>query len=128
MYTKINNETYEVSTNLGTAYELEKIFNKKISDIGSEINDFDIKDTIKALYVGFKRKNPDIKEAEFEDMFMNSDDIGIVDLKKEVVVFLRLIMSKNKSEADIRAEMEEQFNKSIEQAETAEKDEKDEKN
>ena len=29
MYTKINDETYEVSTNLGTAYELEKSSIKK---------------------------------------------------------------------------------------------------
>lgn len=123
MYTKINNETYQVSTNLGVAYELEKLFNKKIADIASGVNDFDIKNTIRVLYIGFKRNNPDITEKAFEDMFMNSEDMGIVDLKKEVIIFLTLMMSKNKPEDVVRAEMEEKFNKSIEDAENIEEQE-----
>ena len=117
MYTKINNETYEVSTNLGTAYELEKKFNKKISDIATGINDFDIKQTIDVLYSGFKRKNPSVSEKDFEAMFMENEDVGIVELKKEVLVLLTLIMSKNKSEDQVRKELEEKFKKSAEEAE-----------
>ena len=123
MYTKINGETYEVSTNLGTAYELEKKFNKKISDIATGVNDFDIKQTVDVLYVGFKKKNSTISEKEFESMLMDGDDLGIIDLKKEVLVLLTLIMSKNKSEEQVRAELEEKFNKSVEEAEEAEEQE-----
>ena len=123
MYTKINGETYEVSTNLGTAYELEKKFNKKISDIATGVNDFDIKQTVDVLYVCFKKKNSTISEKEFESMLMDGDDLGIIDLKKEVLVLLTLIMSKNKSEEQVRAELEEKFNKSVEEAEEAEEQE-----
>lgn len=124
MYTKINGETYEVSTNLGTAYELEKKFNKKVADIATAINDFDIKQTVDVLYVGFKKKNPTVSEKDFESMLMDGDDLGIIDLKKEVLVLLTLIMSKNKSEEQVRTELEEKFNKTVEEAEAEEQEPK----
>lgn len=124
MYIKISNETYEVSTNLGTAYELEKKFNKKIADIATGANEFDIKQTIDALYVGFKRKNKDVSDKAFEEMILETEDLGIIDLKKEVLVMLTLIMSKNKTEEQIREEMEENFKKSVEKAESEEQDSK----
>lgn len=124
MYIKISNETYEVSTNLGTAYELEKKFNKKIADIAAGANDLDIKQTVEILYVGFKRKNKDVSDKTFEEMILETEDLGIIDLKKEVLVMLTLIMSKNKTEQQVREEMEENFKKTIKEAESEEQDSK----
>ena len=128
MYTKINGETYEVSTKLGVAYELEKMFNKKISEIASGINDFDIKNTLRVFYVGFKKTNPEVTEKAFEEMFLEGEDIGFVDLKKEVIIFLTLMMSKNKTEEKVREELEEKFNASVEKAEADAEAEKELKN
>lgn len=124
MFTKINNETYEVSTNLGTAYELEKKFSKKIQEIASGVNDFDIRESISVLYVGFKRKNSTITEKAFEELFMEGEDWGIIDLKKELIIFLTLMMSKNRSESEVREEIENKFSKSIEEAESGEEEAK----
>ena len=116
MYIKINEKKYEVSTNLGTGYEIEKVTGKKIKDVIASLEDSDIKQLCELLYIGFKRHN-DVTEEKFIELILNSNNLGMLGLQREAVVFLRLIISADADEKDIREELDKAMKKSMEETE-----------
>ena len=102
MILKLNGTDYEVSTNLGTAYEIEKKYNKKVSAILENIDDKEIDQIIPILYIGFKRKNPTITEEEFKNKILDDEDFNYSAFFREVSVFCNLCVSMRETEAEIR--------------------------
>lgn len=118
MYIKINGESYEVATNLGTTYDLEKKFNnKKVRDILSGFEDYDLEQLISILYVGFKRKNPNIDYKTFTEMFLNDNNFNYTSFIKEISVFCNLCLSSNSNEQEVRDRIEKIYAKNQEEVE-----------
>lgn len=123
MKLKIDNKTYQVSTNLGTAYEIEKNTGKKILDVGQDVDTMDLDDILEILYIGFKRENKDISFDEFKGLIFEADDFGVVEIRRELVIMMTLLVSKDKTEEKIREEFAERQKKALEKAlEEADKD------
>lgn len=116
MRLKIDNKTYQVSTNLGTAYEIERTTGKKILDIGQDVDTMDLDGVIELLYIGFKRDNNDVTLDEFKDIIFNANDFGIVEIRTELIIMITLLISKDKTEDKIREEFAERQKKAIEKA------------
>lgn len=117
MYICIGNKKYEVSTNIGTSYEIEKKFNKKIRNVLEELEERDMEQMISLIYVGFKRKNQNITEEAFRELIFNDEDITWLSFFKEVSVFCNLCMSMNSKEDEVRARIEKVFERNIAMAE-----------
>ena len=118
MYIKINGESYEVATNLGTTYDLEKKFNnKKVRDILSGIEDYDLEKLISILYVGFKRKNPNIDYKTFSEMVLNDNDFNYIGFIKEISVFCNLCLSVNSKEEEVREKLNKLYDRNFEEVE-----------
>ena len=118
MYIKINGESYEVATNLGTTYDLEKKFNnKKVRDILSGIEEYDLEQLISILYVGFKRKNPNIDYKTFSEIVLNDNDFNYTSFIKEISVFCNLCLSANSNEQDVRDRIEKIYARNQEEVE-----------
>lgn len=118
MYIKINGESYEVATNLGTTYDLEKKFNnKKVRDILSGIEDYDLEQLISILYVGFKRKNPNIDYKTFSEMVLNDNDFNYIGFIKEISVFCNLCLSVNSKEEEVREKLNKLYDRNFEEVE-----------
>lgn len=118
MYIKINGESYEVATNLGTTYDLEKKFNnKKVRDILSGIEEYDLEQLISILYVGFKRKNPNIDYKTFSEIVLNDNDFNYTSFIKEISVFCNLCLSANSNEKDVRDRIEKIYARNQEEVE-----------
>ena len=116
MILKISGKEYEVSTNLGTAYDLEKKYNNKIVKILESVEESDTNKILDILFVGFKRKNKDITEDEFKELVLSDEKITYLYLIKELTVFCRLCMSINGNELDIRKDIDELFDENIMEA------------
>ncbi len=119
MNIKIKGKNYEVSTNLGTAYDIEHKFNKNVKDIIASIDDYDMDMLMQILYVGFKRKNPDIKEEEFKELVLSDDNITYLGFIKEITIFCRLCMSFNKSEVEVRKQIEGYYEEKLAELESS---------
>lgn len=118
MYIKINGESYEVATNLGTTYDLEKKFNnKKVRDILSGIEEYDLEQLISILYVGFKRKNPNIDYKTFSEMVLNDNDFNYIGFIKELSVFCNLCLSVNSKEEEVREKLNKLYDMNFEEVE-----------
>ena len=129
MVLELKNESYEISTNLGVAYEIENSYKSKINKIIENAADYRIEEMCKLMFVGVKRNNKNIKFEEFLNNVLDSD-LSAVDLQKEFSVFIRLLVSSDKTEADIREEMQKAYEK-IEKEENEKLEDKvevDEKN
>lgn len=132
MYICIGDKKYEVSTNIGTSYEIEKRFNKKIRDVLEELEERDMEQMISLIYVGFKRKNPDITEENFKEIVFNDENITWLSFFKEVSVFCNLCMSMKSDEKEVRERLDKVFERNLATAEqnieNIQIDEEDEKN
>ena len=114
----ISGNSYEVATNLGTTYDLEKKFNnKKVRDILSGIEDYDLEQLISILYVGFKRKNPNIDYKTFSEMVLNDNDFNYSSFIKEISVFCNLCLSMKSSEDEVRAKIDKVYERNLEEVE-----------
>lgn len=115
MNLRINGKDYEVSTNIGTAYDLEKKFGKKIPDIVASVEESDTDKVLNIFYVGFKRKNPDISENDFKELVLSDDNITYLSLIKELTIFCRLCMSIGSDEKEVRKSVDDLFNKKMDE-------------
>ena len=109
MYLELNGTKYEVSTNLGTAYEIEKKYNKKVGAILENIDDKEIDQIIPILYIGFKRKNPTITEEEFKNKVLEDEKMTYTTFFREVSVFCNLCVSMRETEEEVRARINALF-------------------
>ena len=108
MYIKIDKNDYEDSTNLGTAYDIEAKFGKKIAELVQSIEDFNLEKCLEVIYFGFKRKN-DMSLEDFKHLVFESDNIGVVDLQKELIVFFKLLITKDQTEKQVREELKKTY-------------------
>ena len=72
MYIKIDKNDYEVSTNLGTAYDIEAKFGKKIAELVQSIEDFNLEKCLEVIYFGFKRNFKKKYKCKYNCCFYNS--------------------------------------------------------
>lgn len=107
MIIKLNGVDYNLSTNLGVAYDIESTKRKKINEIIS--SDIDIKGMIDIIYFGFKKKNVGVSLKEFEDLVLNADEMSYINLQKEFSVFSNMLMSTEKTETEVRKMVEDIF-------------------
>lgn len=115
MILTINNKDYVVSTSLKVAYDIEKNKKKKMIDVMTN-EDITLDEMIQLIYTGFKVNNPEIKFSEFEELILNSDDFGYVEVQLEFQVFCNLILSKKETEEEIRNKLREALNKKQKEA------------
>ena len=129
MVLTIKNEKYDVATSLGTAYEIESRYKgKKVMDIARDIDSMPLTELVDLLFFGFKKRNNTHSLQEFRDMIFDDDNFGYVQLKTEVIIYLSLIMSTDKTEEELRAEMKERIEKARQQAEDETEEEVTEEN
>lgn len=112
MYIKIDKNDYEVSTNLGTAYDIEAKYGKKISELVQNIEDFNLEKCLEVIYFGFKRKN-DMSLEDFKHLVFESDNIGVVDLQRELIVFFKLLITKDQTEKQVREELKKAYEEGL---------------
>lgn len=114
MYLKINEKIgYEAPTNLGVSYELETKFKKKINKILVEAEDYTIEQMCKIIFVAISRKDKNIKFEDFFSQVLDSD-LSLIDIQKEFGVFLRLLVSNDKTEDEIRKEIDSDLKAELE--------------
>lgn len=112
MYIKIDKNDYEVSTNLGTAYDIEAKYGKKIAELTQGIESFNLDKCLEIIYFGFKRKN-DMSFEDFKHLVFESDNIGVVDLQKELIVFFKLLITKDQNEKQVREELKKLYEEGL---------------
>lgn len=113
----INGKDYEVATNLGATYDLEKKYNKKVRDILSNIENYDLEQLIGIIYVGFKRKNSGIDYKTFSEMLLEDKDFNYMSFIKEISVFCNLCLSMKSDENEVRERINRIYDKNLEEVE-----------
>ena len=113
MILKLDSKEYEVSTNLGTSYDIEQQYRKKITKVIENAEDFTIIEMCKLIHVGVKRKNKDISFESFFDDVIDSG-ISMIDLQKEFTVFITMLTNSGKTELEVREMIDEAYNRNIE--------------
>jgi hypothetical protein len=79
--------------------------------------DLTLDEMLQLIYVGFKVNNPDIKFSEFQDLILDSDEFGYVEVQMEFQVFCNLLLSKKETEDEIRKKLNDALNKKKEEVE-----------
>lgn len=116
MILKIKEKDYVVATNLKVAYEIERNKKKKVLDVMANEN-ITLEEMLQLLYVGFKVNNEEIKFSEFQDMIIDSDEFGYVEVQVEFQVFCSLMLSKKETEDEIRQRINDALNRKQEENE-----------
>lgn len=116
MILTINEKEYVVSTNLKVAFDIERNKKKKVLDVMTN-EDLTLEEMLQLIYVGFKVNNPEIKFTEFQDLILDSDEFGYVEVQMEFQVFCNLLLSKKETEDEIRKKLNDALNKKKEEVE-----------
>ena len=116
MILTINEKDYVVATNLKVAYDIERNKKKKVLDVMTN-EDITLEEMLQLIYTGFKVENPDIKFAEFQDLILDSDKFGYVEVQMEFQVFCNLLLSKRETEDEFRKKLSDALNRKTEEAE-----------
>lgn len=124
MYLKIGEKDYEVSTSLGTSYDIEQKNKKKITKVLEDVENLTIREMCELLYVGIKRKDKEVKFDEFFEEVLESG-LTVVDLQKEFTIFIMLLTTSDKTEEELRGMIDKAYKENVE---NLEKDIKHEKN
>lgn len=118
MILELNGNAYDIATTLGVSYDLEQKHKTKINNVMQKASEYTIEEMCKMMFVGIARKDKTIKFEHFLNDVLDSGHSAI-SFQKEFNVFIMLLATNDKTEEEIRAEME----KGIQEAETKEEDE-----
>lgn len=104
MILKLLEKEYELPTTLGVSYDLEKKYGKKINVLIENTNNYTIEEMCKIMHVAALRKDKSLK---FDSFFNDILDSGMsaLGLQKEFAVFALCLVSSDKTEDEIRAEI-----------------------
>lgn len=117
MYITLDRE-YEAKTTLGTIRDIEKAFGKPFIEVVNAIAGMKVEEQIKLLYIGVKKKNPELTEEAFN--VLCEDHLGIGDLMEYLERYFYALQYPGLSEQEVQEKIEKKLQKSRQlKAETA---------
>lgn len=102
---------YEIKCTLGTIKDIESRFNKPFFTLVSALDKMTTTEQIKLLFIGAKRAEPSIKEADFVEAC--EENLGLGELNEYLENFVLQIQYPGQS----REEIQERIEKKLKQAE-----------
>ena len=105
---------YEVKVTLATAREIERVFDKTISDVVENVLEMTVEEQMKLLFTGVKLANPEMKEEEF--LALCEEYLHFSELLKCIEIFIYALQYPNLSLDEAKEKVKQRQEKYFEMA------------